>query len=219
MFYLIFRALRINLLPWTSKRPSSYCMATAGGDQVLTFVTGNPGKLREATAILGADLPWKLVSNKLDLPEFQGEPDEISIEKCKIAMEKVKGPVLIEDTCLCFNALKGLPGPYIKWFLEKLGHEGLNKLLAGYEDKSAYALCTFAFHSGRSGDEIMLFRGKTDGQIVPARGDNKFGWDPIFLPLGYGKTFAELDGISKNAISHRSKALALVKDHLRNYQK
>ena len=189
-------------------------MASAGIKQVLTFVTGNPGKLREATAIFGDGLPWKLISNKLDLPEFQGEPDEISIEKCKIAMERVKGPVLIEDTCLCFNALQGLPGPYIKWFLDKLGHDGLNKLLAGFEDKSAYALCTFAFHSGKQEDEIMLFRGRTDGTIVPARGDNKFGWDPIFQPMGYSRTFAELDGDSKNCISHRSKALALVKEHL-----
>ena len=189
-------------------------MASAGVKQVLTFVTGNPGKLREAMAIFGEDLPWKLISSKLDLPEFQGEPDEISIEKCKIARERVKGPVLIEDTCLCFNALKGLPGPYIKWFLDKLGHDGLNKLLAGFEDKSAYALCTFAFHSGKKEDDIVLFRGRTDGTIVPPRGDTKFGWDPIFQPVGYSKTFAELDGESKNAISHRSKALALVKEHL-----
>ncbi|KAI6646477.1 Inosine triphosphate pyrophosphatase-like [Oopsacas minuta] len=189
-------------------------MASVGARKLLTFVTGNPGKLREAIAIFGEDLPWKLVSVKLDLPEFQGEPDEISIQKCKIAMEKVKGPVIIEDTCLCFNALNGLPGPYIKWFLDKLGHDGLNKMLAGFEDKSAYALCTFSFHSGKEGDEIMLFRGRIDGTIVPAAGDNKFGWDPIFKPIGYSRTFAELDGDSKNAISHRSKALTLLKQHL-----
>eukprot|EP00800_Vazella_pourtalesii_P012687 TRINITY_DN29747_c0_g1_i1.p1 TRINITY_DN29747_c0_g1~~TRINITY_DN29747_c0_g1_i1.p1 ORF type:complete len:192 (-),score=32.77 TRINITY_DN29747_c0_g1_i1:73-648(-) len=189
-------------------------MASAGGKRLLTFVTGNPGKLREATAIFGEDMPWKLVSSKLDLPEFQGEPDDISIEKCKIAMEKVKGAVMVEDTCLCFNALKGMPGPYIKWFLDKLGHDGLNKMLAGFEDKTAYALCTFAFHSGKEGDDVLLFRGRTEGTIVPATGDNKFGWDPIFKPHGYSKTFAELDGDSKNAISHRSKALALLKEHL-----
>jgi inosine triphosphate pyrophosphatase len=109
------------------------------------------------------------------VPELQGEPDEISKEKCKLAVSDVRfalsrketgtlpcprfyvqinGPVIVEDTCLCFNALKGLPGPYMyspaslnlmssphhvvrsKWFLDKLGHDGLNQMLAGFEDKS-----------------------------------------------------------------------------------
>lgn len=68
--------------------------------------------------------------------------------------------VITEDTCLCFNALKGLPGPYIKWFLQKLGHQGLINLLAAYEDKSAYALCIFAY--GKPGHEPILFEGRTD---------------------------------------------------------
>jgi inosine triphosphate pyrophosphatase len=68
--------------------------------------------------------------------------------------------VITEDTCLCFEALQGLPGPYIKWFLSKLGHAGLNNLLAAYEDKSAYALCIFAY--GAPGQEPILFEGRTD---------------------------------------------------------
>ena len=55
---------------------------------------------------------------------------------------------MTEDTSLCFNALGGLPGPYIKWFLEKLGHDGLNRMLAGFDDKTAYAQCIFAYSSG-----------------------------------------------------------------------
>ena len=55
---------------------------------------------------------------------------------------------MVEDTSLCFNAYGGLPGPYIKWFLKNLGHEGLNKMLAGFEDKSAYAQCIFAYSPG-----------------------------------------------------------------------
>jgi inosine triphosphate pyrophosphatase len=57
---------------------------------------------------------------------------------------------MVEDTCLCFNALQGLPGPYIKWFLGKLGHDGLNRMLHGFEDKTAYAQCTFAYSAGAS---------------------------------------------------------------------
>lgn len=56
--------------------------------------------------------------------------------------------MMVEDTSLCFNAYKGLPGPYIKWFLGRVGHDGLNNMLAAYEDKSAYAQCIFAFTPG-----------------------------------------------------------------------
>uniref|UniRef100_A0AAQ4S0F7 XTP/dITP diphosphatase n=1 Tax=Gasterosteus aculeatus aculeatus TaxID=481459 RepID=A0AAQ4S0F7_GASAC len=127
----------------------------------VVFVTGNAKKLEEVVQILGDKFPLKLVSRKIDLPEYQGEPDEISIQKCKEAARQVDGPVVVEDTCLCFRALGGLPGPYIKWFLDKLQPEGLYKLLAGFEDKSAWALCTFAFCAGRD-EPVQLFRGKTE---------------------------------------------------------
>jgi len=61
---------------------------------------------------------------------------------------QVGGAVMVEDTSLCFHACGGLPGPYIKWFLAKLGHDGLNRMLAGFDDKSAYAQCIFAFTPG-----------------------------------------------------------------------
>ncbi|XP_062412429.1 inosine triphosphate pyrophosphatase-like, partial [Sardina pilchardus] len=111
--------------------------------------------------ILGDKFPYKLISKKIDLPEYQGETDDISIQKCKEAAKLVDGPVIVEDTCLCFKALGGLPGPYIKWFLDKLKPEGLNKLLAGFEDKSAWAFCTFAFCAGKD-KPVQLFRGKTE---------------------------------------------------------
>ncbi|CAF4242594.1 unnamed protein product, partial [Rotaria magnacalcarata] len=61
-------------------------------------------------------------------PEYQGEAEDITKEKATFAAQRINGPVLVEDTSLCFNALHGLPGPYIKWFLDKLGHDGLNKM-------------------------------------------------------------------------------------------
>lgn len=61
----------------------------------------------------------------VDLPEYQGSsPEEIARLKCHHAVRMVGGPVLVEDTCLAFDALKGLPGPYIKWFLRAVGPEG-----------------------------------------------------------------------------------------------
>ncbi|XP_068664962.1 inosine triphosphate pyrophosphatase [Aristolochia californica] len=176
----------------------------------VTFVTGNAKKLEEVRAILGNSIPFQ--SLKLELPELQGEPEEISKEKARLAAKEVNGPVLVEDTCLCFNALNGLPGPYIKWFLQKIGHEGLNNLLKAYEDKSAYAMCIFSLALG-SNEEPVTFVGKTKGKIVPPRGPADFGWDPIFEPDGYQQTYAEMPKEEKNKISHRSRALALVKAH------
>ncbi|PSN40484.1 Inosine triphosphate pyrophosphatase [Blattella germanica] len=173
----------------------------------IVFVTGNANKLAEVVAILGKSFPFKLENRKIDLPEYQGEVNEICINKCKEAAKIVKGPVIIEDTSLCFNALGGLPGPYIKWFLDKIGSEGLHKMLTGWEDKSAYALCTFAFSRGADNDDVLLFQGKTEGTIVSPRGTSGFGWDTCFQPTGYDKTYAELPSELKNQISHRSLAV------------
>lgn len=131
-------------------------------------------RLEEVIAIFGNELPFNLISQKVDLPELQGEPEDVAKEKCKIASKQVNGPVMVEDTSLCFNALGGLPGIYIKWFLEKLGHEGLNNLLMAYPDKSAYAQCIFALSFGPD-DEPRVFVGRTPGKIVPARGPTDFG--------------------------------------------
>lgn len=161
--------------------------------------------------ILGRSIPFQSV--KLDLPELQGEPEDISKEKARIAAKEVGGPVIVEDTCLCFNALKGLPGPYVKWFLQKIGHEGLNNLLAAYEDKSAYALCIFSLALGPDSEPVS-FSGRTEGKIVPPRGSNDFGWDPVFQPDGYEKTYAEMLKEEKNSISHRRRALDKLRDHL-----
>jgi inosine triphosphate pyrophosphatase len=125
---------------------------------VVKFVTGNKKKLEEVVAILGDRFPFPLASVALDLPELQGEPEFVAREKCRLAAEQVRGPVLVEDTSLCFNALGGLPGVYIKWFLEKTGHAGLNNLLAAYPDKTAYAQCIFAFSPG-VGAAPVLFTG------------------------------------------------------------
>ncbi|KAL4125090.1 hypothetical protein PRIC2_008679 [Phytophthora ramorum] len=179
---------------------------------VLTFVTGNANKLKEVVAILGADFPFELRNQALDLPELQGEPADIAKEKCRLAAKQVQGAVLVEDTSLCFNALKGLPGPYIKWFLEKTGHDGLNNMLAAYEDKSAYAQCIFAY--APAGAEPQVFIGQTHGKIVPARGPATFGWDPVFQPDGFDQTYAEMEKATKNQISHRYKALEALKTHL-----
>ncbi|KAH7152539.1 inosine triphosphate pyrophosphatase-like protein [Dactylonectria estremocensis] len=170
---------------------------------VVNFISGNANKLREVKAILEPEI--EVQSQSLDLEEVQGTLEEVTESKCRRAADLVQGPVLVEDTALCYNALEGLPGPYIKWFLTSTGHEGLNNLLAAYTDKSAEAVCTFGYSQG-PGHKPILFQGRCPGKIVPARGPPDFGWDAVFEYEG--TTFAEMEKTEKNKISHRSLALA-----------
>ncbi|TVY49499.1 Inosine triphosphate pyrophosphatase [Lachnellula occidentalis] len=190
----------------------------------LFFITGNKNKLAESKAILGDVVD--LQCQAIDLVEIQGTIEEISLDKCRRAADAVKGPVLVEDTCLCFNALGELPGPYIKWFLQAVGPQGLNNLLAGFPDKSAQAVCTFAYCEG-PGHEPIIFQGRTDnlGQDSTTERPNEFrygtspessityslliGWDPIFEYEG--QTYAEMEKVEKNKISHRFRALEKLK--------
>ena len=156
---------------------------------------------------------YDITNVALDLEEMQGTPESIAMTKVKTAAQTTKGAVMTEDVSLCFNALGGLPGPYIKDFLTNCGREGLHKMLIGFEDKSAYAQCIFAFCEGPDA-EPKIFVGKCHGKIVAPQGDNHFGWDPIFMPDGFNQTFAEMDMEVKNQISHRGNALKLVKEYL-----
>ncbi|CAG8042951.1 unnamed protein product [Penicillium salamii] len=193
----------------------------------LNFITGNKNKLLEVRAILGNVI--EVDNQAVEVPEIQGTIEEIAKEKARRAAEAINGPALTEDTALEFHALKGLPGPYIKSFMEALGHEGLNKMLDGFEDRTAEAVCTFAFCRG-PGEEPIIFQGRTEGSIVRPRGPTNFGWDPIFEYDGK-QTYAEMDKEAKvrgnpfvrnkpytkdaqNKISHRYKALVKLQQWL-----
>jgi inosine triphosphate pyrophosphatase len=77
----------------------------------VNFITGNANKLTEVKAILEPEI--EVLSQPIDLEEMQGTLEEVTESKCRRAAELVKGPVLVEDTALCYNALKGLPGVYM----------------------------------------------------------------------------------------------------------
>lgn len=149
----------------------------------ITFVSGNPLKKEEVKKILEGSIPCDLLFDTVEFDEPQATPLEISQAKCRQAVRVIKGPCLVEDTSLCFNALNGLPGPYIKWFIESLGNEGLSRLLDGFEDKSAFAQCVVSFTLGE-GEEVFSFIGETEGNIVKPVGPLGFGWDSVFTVSG-----------------------------------
>lgn len=88
---------------------------TTSTPREVNFITGNANKLSEVRAIL-EPVNIAVRSQALDLPEIQGTLEAVTREKCRVAADLVGGPVLVEDTCLCFDALNGLPGPYMYVF-------------------------------------------------------------------------------------------------------
>ena len=189
--------------------------------KIINFVSGNKNKYRELKDLLTEHLKDIEVRQlDIDLPELQGVPEEIVRGKLKLALEKTKnleGPILVEDTSLCFNAYGGLPGPYIKYFLKAIKQEGLYKMACAFEDHSAYAQSIFGLQKNEK-SEPQLFIGRTEGEIVSPRGQKNFGlsgWDPCFKPNCDNKTYAEMEEDEKNKISHRGKSTKALIEYLK----
>lgn len=174
----------------------------------MIFVTGNHQKLKEFEEILG----FKLNHSDLDLDEIQSaEVEEVARHKAKQAYEILKQPVIVEDTGLYFEELNGLPGALIKMFVKKLPLDKICSLVG--ENRKARAMTCICFFDG---EEIKTFIGETEGEIAKEpRGTNGFGWDPIFIPRGYEKTFAELSDEEKTARFMRKEAIKKLKAHLK----
>jgi XTP/dITP diphosphohydrolase len=108
-----------------------------------------------------------------------------------------------------FIAWNGLPGSLIKWFLESVGTEGILSMLENEKNRKAIAKTSIGFFDGI---KTHLFTGTISGTISKnVQGVSGFGWDPIFIPDGYDKSFAEMTSVEKNAISMRRLALEQMK--------
>lgn len=157
--------------------------------KAVTFITGNQHKADTLARVL--DLP--LAHQAVDLTEIQSTSlEEVVEHKVRQAYMVAKCPVLVEDVALEFTALGGLPGPFIKFFVEAPnGLEKLCRMLDGFDDRSAVAACVFGYYDG---EQIKLFRAELGGVIAKHPvGNGGFGWDKIFCPDGYdGRTRAEL---------------------------
>ena len=153
----------------------------------ITFITGNQNKADYLAKYLG--FPVKHI--KLDLDEIQSlDLKEIVDHKVRQAYEEVQGPVIVEDVSLEFEALNGLPGPFIRFFIEQVPFETLCSLVDG-RSRKATGRCVFGYYDGH---ESKMFEGKLEGEIAttPA-GKTGFGWDQIFIPDGYSCTRASLN--------------------------
>ncbi len=176
----------------------------------LTFITGNPGKFAEAQAVFGTGL----LQATLDLPELQ-DLDPHVVMKHKLEAAKVHGvsPCIVEDSSLVLACLQDkLPGPFIKWFEDALGVDGIVLLTQQYGNTRATGRTLVGYVDAEGNSHV--FEGTLEGEIVPARGSNDFGYGPIFKPEGSEKTFGEMSREEKYRISSRGIAFKKLKEHL-----
>ncbi len=153
------------------------------------FITGNADK----AAYLARHLGVALEHQKVDLDEIQSTSLEDIVEhKVRQAYDRIGKPVLVEDVALGFDALGGLPGPFIKFFVDAPnGLEKLCRMIDTLDTRKAEAACVYGYYDGT---RLELFRGGLRGDIANTpRGEGGFGWDKIFCPDGYeGRSRAEL---------------------------
>jgi len=174
----------------------------------ITFVTGSQNKYDEAKQIIP-----DLERQDVDLVEIQGiDPKQIIGHKLEEAKKSLQGNMVVEDTSLYFESLDGLPGPLIKWFMKTVGNDGLVKMAETFGNFKATAKCIIGL--SKEDGSVEYFEGSIEGKIVPPRGENGFGWDPIFQPVGWEKTFADMTQEEKNQISMRKIAFQKLKEYL-----
>jgi XTP/dITP diphosphohydrolase len=172
---------------------------------VIRFVTTNEGKFAE---VFDRMLERGIRIERLDraYPEIQAD----SLEKivrfgATVLDDTVQGDYLIDDSGLFVDGLAGFPGPYSSYVFRRIGVAGILKLLAGVADRGATFETVLLL---RRKGEHHTFRGEVRGAIADeARGRGGFGFDPIFVPQGEHRTFAEMTLRGKNAYSHRGRAV------------
>lgn len=174
----------------------------------IFFVTGNPNKFHEAQAIIP-----ELQHLNIDLSEIQTlDPKELIKSKLEEASRHYPKETLliVEDISLYLDELNGLPGPLIKWFIKAIGSKGIHALTIG-KNKKAKATCVIGVQTQK---ESLFFESTIRGEIVEPKGNNGFGWDDIFVPLGEKKTFAEMTTQEKEKLSMRADVFRQLKRYL-----
>lgn len=194
--------------------------------QEFVLATGNPGKLTEMRALL-ADLEIRIhAQSEFSVPEIEETGltfIENALLKARNASRHTGLPALADDSGLEVDALQGAPGIYSARYAGAGASDADNNraLLSALSDVRAGARharfhCILAFMRHWQDPIPKLFQGVWPGQILcETRGSGGFGYDPLFLPDGLSKSSAELAPEEKNRISHRGRALAALRDWLR----
>lgn len=195
--------------------------------KTLVFASNNAHKLEEIRAILGNKFDVKSLKDigcNVDIPETGTTFRENALQKARYVKEHFGFDCFADDSGLQVEALGGEPGVYSARYAVKNGRQVtagnkddanmdvLLEKLAGEENRKAcFRTCIALIYEGGT----HFFDGVVEGHIITEkRGDGGFGYDPLFVPDGYEKTFAEMGNEVKNNISHRAKAVEKLAEFL-----
>lgn len=187
----------------------------------LIFATHNNNKVKEVTKMLPSYLSMKSLTdiNFFDEIEETGTTFEENAQlKAKTIFDKTGKNIFADDSGLVIEALDGAPGVYSARYAGT-GKDEDNiakalKELEGKTNRKAYFISIFCLILD---EKEYFFEGRVNGTIATEiMGDNGFGYDPIFIPDGFSKSFAQMSPEEKNAISHRGKAVEKLNDFLTN---
>lgn len=181
----------------------------------MTFylATGNPHKVEEIEQALDGT-GVSVEQAEVDLDEIDAEDvADVTLRKVMDAYKTIEpdGVTIVDDTGLYVDALNGFPGSHASFFLEKCGNDGLLTLMQGKDDREAYFKTCMAIYEPEK-DDVTLLTGRCGGRITrEQRGDEGFGYDPVFVPEGHDRTFAE-DTEHKMQVSHRTQVIEALVD-------
>jgi len=178
----------------------------------MKIITSNPGKYEEYHKFfekMGLPIEWI----RMKYPELQADTtEEVVIESLNYLISKGYRDFIVDDSGIFIDALNGFPGVYSSYVYKTLGLGGILKLLDGEKNRGAKFVTVIGLELEGN---THLFVGEVRGTInFKPQGENGFGYDPIFIPEGHSRTFAEMSIEEKNSISHRGRAMNKLKEFL-----
>lgn len=163
----------------------------------VLFASSNENKYKEAKAIL-SKFEINLDFFKSYLEEIQADTlEEIALHKVTQAFLQCSKPIIVEDDGLFIDSLNGFPGPYSAFAFKTIGNKGILQLLKAKRKAKFQSVIAYC----EKNNDVMLFKATVDGKISRKLVGTKWGYDPIFIPDGQNKTYAQLR--DKNLVSHR----------------
>ena len=191
----------------------------------IVFATNNKNKLAEIRDMLGDKIEVMSLADincHEDIPETADTLEGNALQKARYVFDKYGMSCFADDTGLEVDALGGEPGVYSARYAGGEGHDSeanmakLMQKLGDNDNRKARFRTVIALITGSGDDGVKLFEGVAKGEIIrEKRGGEGFGYDPIFRPEGYDKTFAELGHEIKNKISHRARAVQKLVEYLK----
>ena len=175
----------------------------------FSYITSNPDKAKHMSRLLG----FPISEIATEIPEIQSlNLHEVIEHKTKTAYELVKKPLFVDDVSLVITQMKGLPGPFIKYFISSLGTEKICRMVDLFPSREAVAQAMIGYHNGKN---MHFFLGEVKGIISEhPSGHRGFGWDEIFIPDGYTQIRAEMNEEDYDTTSPRKVALDKLKKFL-----